>query len=744
MSGNQRYKTFFLFLFLWIPACLFSQQKIIVTLLDKKTSEPVPFAHLCFEDKKTGKQSYQISDIKGQVTETINGSTVLAISMIGYKTRIDTLSGTGSITLYLEPSLFDMDEVVVTAQMSPKRVDQSIYQVKVINSKLISEKSATNLSDLLSGELNLRVSKDGALGSSMSINGLTGEHVKILIDGVPVIGRLNGNIDLSQLNLNNVDHIEIVEGPMSVQYGSNALAGAVNIITKENFRNKLLASAYTYFESVGVYNANASLSLNKNNHSLSFAGGRNFFGGFSRPDTSRSQLWKPKEQYFSDAYYVLRKNDLKFRVDGKYFRETIQNKGAIRGKYELWALDNYFVTDRITTKAQLSGPIGEQSNFDIMTSWSGYSRVKNTYRKDLTSLEEIISPDESLQDTTAFSAFLSRGNFAWQPVKEIFALQTGFDLNYERGEGKRILNTLQDMGDYAAFLSAQYNPTKKISLQPGLRLAYNTRYHAPWVPSLNLKLIPLQDLSLRVSYVRGFRAPSLKELYLYFVDINHDVRGNPDLKAENSHNFNVSLQFDDEWKNHHYGFEFNTFSNIINSKIDLVNDSASIYSYANINEFRSLGFNLKLKYKLHPRLNMTFGISRTGTYSSVSELIRKFENYTFSTDYAGEFRYDLFKYGVNISAFYKYNGKYPYYYMNSLDEVALGYMNSYSSLDLSINKTFFNKNLNFSIGGKNLFNITNIPKVGAGMGAHSGGENSSPVGWGRTFFAGLNYKFGTF
>jgi outer membrane receptor for ferrienterochelin and colicins len=744
MPQTQRYTLVWLLLLLWLPISLFSQQTVTITVLDKESKEPVQFAHLCFEDKKSGKQYYQLSDSKGQVSQAIQGPTVLATSVMGYKTRMDTLTASGTLTLLLEPSFFDMDEVVVTAQMSPKKADQSIYQVKVLNSKLISEKAATNLSDLLSGELGLRISQDGALGSSMSMNGLSGEHVKILIDGVPVIGRNNGNIDLSQLNLNNVDHIEIVEGPMSVQYGSNALAGAVNIITKENLRNKLLASVNAYYESVGVYNANATLSINKNKNSFSLNGGRNFFGGYSEADTSRSQQWKPKEQYFTDAYYIFKKDKLKLRLDGKYFKETIQNKGEIRGLYDIWALDSYFLTDRLTSKAQLSFPIREHSTFDIMTSWSGYKRTKNTYRKDMTTLDESLASDPSLQDTTTFSSWLSRGNYVWQPKSEVIALQSGFDLNYEKGEGRRILNSSQDIGDYAAFFSAQYNPTKKISLQPGLRIAYNTKYNAPLVPSINFKVSPSEKLDFRLSYVRGFRSPSLKELYLYFVDINHDVRGNPDLKAENSHNFNFSVQYDYERNSNFYGFEFNTFSNIINSKIDLVNDTANIYTYANINEFRSLGYNLKYKYRMHPRLNVTFGISQTGIYSSISELSHALDNYIFSTDIVSEFRYDLFKYGINLSVFYKYNGKYPYYYLDSDDEIALGYMNSYNSLDVTLSKSFFKKNLVLSLGGKNLFNVTNIPRAGAGAAAHAGGEGSSPVAWGRTFFMGLNYKFGTF
>jgi outer membrane receptor for ferrienterochelin and colicins len=741
MPQKQRYSLFWLLLLLCMPLSLFSQQVVTITVLDKESKEPIPSAHLCFEDQKSGKQSYQVSDSKGQAIQSIQGPTALATSFIGYKTRMDTLTAGGAITLMLETSLFDMDEVVVTAQMSPKRADQSIYQVKVISNKLISDKAATNLSDVLAGELGLRVSKGGILGSTMSINGLSGEHIKILIDGVPVIGRLNGSIDLGQLNMNNVDHIEIVEGPMSVQYGSNALAGAINIITKENLRNKFFASANTYYESVGVYDANASINLNKNKHSFSLSGGRNFFDGFSRPDTARTQQWKPKLQYFTDGYYTLRKNDLKFRIDGKYFTETIQNKGNVRGKYEIYALDNYFITDRISSKAQLSGSIGEFCNFDIFSSWSGYKYIKDNYIKNMTTLNELAY----YSDTTIFNTYLSKGTFAWQPEDGIFAIQTGLDLNYDKGEGKKIENYVQDMGDYAAFVSAQYNPTKKISIQPGLRIAYNTRYNAPLVPSLNLKWSPVNDLKLRFSYVRGFRSPSLKELYLYFVDINHNVKGNPDLQAEYSHTLNASFQYDKSINEHNFGLELNTFNNNVKNSINIVEvkDSTNLYTYANINEYHSLGYNFKLKYQLHPRLNLAFGISQTGTLPVTSQVSQKSDSYYISTDYVGEFRYDLFKYGINLSAFYKFNGKYPYYSFNSNNEVEVGIVDSYGTLDITLNKTFLNKTLVLSMGGKNLFDITEIPITGANGGAHANGDDS-PVGWGRTFFLGLNYKFGTF
>jgi outer membrane receptor for ferrienterochelin and colicins len=115
-----------------------------------------------------------------------------------------------------------VDEVVVTGQYKAIKADKSIYKVDVINNTQIKSKAANNLAELLSTELNLRTSMDASLGTNISIQGLSGEHVKILVDGIPVIGRQSGILDLSQVVLSNVDHIEIVEGPMSVIYGSNA------------------------------------------------------------------------------------------------------------------------------------------------------------------------------------------------------------------------------------------------------------------------------------------------------------------------------------------------------------------------------------------------------------------------------------------------------------------------------------------------------------------------------------------
>jgi len=110
-------------------------------------------------------------------------------------------------------------------------------------------------------QLNIRIGQDNILGSSMSINGLSGQNVKVMVDGVPVIGRLEGNIDLSQINMNNVSKIEIIEGPMSTIYGTDALGGVVNIITQDPVSDGMQFDANGYYESVYQVNFDGKFKI---------------------------------------------------------------------------------------------------------------------------------------------------------------------------------------------------------------------------------------------------------------------------------------------------------------------------------------------------------------------------------------------------------------------------------------------------------------------------------------------------
>ena len=173
----------------------------------------------------------------------------------------------------------DLPEVVVTGQLSETLAQDAIHKIRIIGKKELNSGLFLDVASLLSKELNIRVSEDNVLGSSISIQGISGQNVKILIDDIPVIGRLNGSIDLSQISLSNVERIEIVEGPLSTVYGTDALAGTINIITKEQTESKKIFT--TYYETIGKYNYNFLLSENINNNTATYQFGRNYFNGWS-------------------------------------------------------------------------------------------------------------------------------------------------------------------------------------------------------------------------------------------------------------------------------------------------------------------------------------------------------------------------------------------------------------------------------------------------------------------------------
>jgi outer membrane receptor for ferrienterochelin and colicins len=722
-----------------------SGQQALVTILDGKSGKAIEFAHVSFEAIEGEEVFKAVSDKNGQVKNPVKTNSKIGVSFIGFHTHFGKIGPGESLSIRLVPSILNIDQVVVTAQFTPERVDQSIYKVNVINSAQIENKAASNLGDLLDSELNIRVSQDGVLGTGMSLNGLSGEHIKFLVDGVPVIGRLNGAIDISQLNLYNIDHIEFLDGPMSVVYGSNAMAGVVNLITRENKNYKSYTNLHTYAESVGTYDFDLNTSLRYADHIFQLSGGRNFFAGYSEDKDSRNKTWKPKRAYFFDGSYILLKEKLSLRYSPSYYNELLLDKGSPLSPYFERAFDTYFNTVRFSNKMDLSLKLKANRFLNVLAAYSVFDRKRENYNIDLTTLKKNLRD----ADTTKFHSWLLRSTFSKDNKEDWFNYQLGIDLNLDRGSGDKIEGKEKEIGDYAAFLSVRLDPLKKLELQPGVRLIYNTNYNAPLVYSLNAKYNFGKRLALRASFARGFRAPSLKELYLDFVDVNHKIYGNPDLKAERSYNYNASLLYHADRKKHVYEAELSWFYNQIENSIDLVARQSGVdfnpadgpppYTYLNLENYGTTGIKLNLNYRFYPNFNVKTGLNQTKTM--ISQGTGNNEQTANSTDYNFSVNYKWIKHDLNFSVFYKYNGKLPNFSVNEDDEVSLAYIQDFHNLDLTIGKSFLDNNLYITFGAKNIFNNKDIPISGnASGGIHSGGVESSLVGYGRTYFVGASYN----
>ncbi len=714
------------------------RQQAFIHVIDQSNHEPVAFANVRFESKH-GSVKYGLTSIDGNILNDVNEISKIAVSYMGFTTYHDTIRPGQSLEIQLIPAIFNMDEVVVTGQYSPEKVDRSIYPINVISSRMIEMKAATNMAELLKEQSSMRVSQDGVLGTSLTIQGLSGENVKFLQNGVPLIGRMNGNFDLNQINLNNVDHIEILEGPMSVIYGSNALAGVVNIITKENKSSVLSAFANTYYESVGVYNTDASVSLNKNKHGFFLDGGRNFFRGYSYEDTSRIESFKPRRQYFFDGYYSYTGDVMKLKVSGDYFNELLLDKGDLLPVYYETAFDSYFTTVRYTGRVDAAFNLPRSHFINLVGSYSSYSRRKLTYFKDLTTLEQNLVETGSVNDTTGIQSILARGTFAKSNSLNKVNYQAGFDVNVETGTGKRILGKKQEIGDYAGFISLKWDPVPALSFQPGLRVIYNTKYQAPLVYALSAKWSIVDNLNLRLSYSRGFRTPDLKELYLSFVDIIHDIHGNPDLKAEKSHNINLNLSWNKDHGKSSWELQTSGFYNIIDNVITLAQVKGLEYQYVNLVKYKTTGFQLGTTWNLFPSFRIQAGMAETGIAAAANETDGT-GAFIFATDLTLSGSYRIQRPDLTFSFFYKYTGKSPQFLLNE-DNISTGYIDSYNTMDITVTKGFWKQRIRISTGVKNLFDTRTIPATGVSSGAHTSGSNSTNIDWGRTFFLRLSLNF---
>lgn len=197
----------------------------------------------------------------------------------------------------------DQRTVVATGNIMPSSQSSTVHNVKIITAKTIERQGVFNLKDLLLKENTIRISNDNLLGSSMSLQGISGQNIKILLDGVPITGRENGNIDLGQMNLNTIERIEIIEGPLSVIYGTDALGGVINMISKRivlDSAKPYTAFANAYSESIKQNNFGAGAMLKVSGIDIGASVNRNFFGGYNPVSNSRVMLWKPKEQLFGN------------------------------------------------------------------------------------------------------------------------------------------------------------------------------------------------------------------------------------------------------------------------------------------------------------------------------------------------------------------------------------------------------------------------------------------------------------
>jgi len=688
-----------------------------------------------------------LTDTEGSTVIPYQGNVEILVRYLGYESVLDTVEAdVQQYHVKLDELEFFAQEMVVTAQQSQVQSIDAIQKINIISEERIKQQAAFSLRELLIADAGIQLSQDGITGSGVSINGISGENVKILMDGVPLVGRLDGQIDISQINLANVERIEIVEGPMSAIYGSNALGGVINIITKKQAGENLTYHFNTRHETIdgellqpheGIYNFDGGLGYGFGDFLMKLSGSRNYFGGMKSESGGRRQIWSPKEQYSTDVslgYNINNDTELSFLTN--YFNETLINKGDLIQPFGETAFDDYFYTDRITTSLNLESSDFLGAQLNTVLSYSYFNRIRNNYIMNLVTLESDLSADPSRHDTTTFDNIMLRSFYTVPDLGETTEVQLGIELNHDRVVGERIEGaTGQTIEDYAGFISVTQE-LGDFKLLPTIRFIQNSRYDAPVIPSLSLRYGGVDDLVVRASVATGFRAPSVKELYLFFVDVNHNIRGNPDLSAENSISANLNLDYQMPFGKNDFPwllkFSYKIFYNRIRDRISLAQDinDPSLYSYFNLANFISAGNGMDLSL-LTDDFNLSIGLVSIGRSSVLSD---NEINFTPEIDLNTSYRFsDL---GLSLAVNAKYTGQRPIF-LESGEDIIQGFIPAFTNVDVSSNYEI-TESFGFNIGVRNLLNITTLQTGVGGGGVHSSGSGGAPIAWGRTFFFGFS------
>ena len=633
-----------------------------------------------------------------------------------------------------------ISEAVITGEIRETSVAEALRPVRVLGEeKINSQSGAVDVRDLLRNELNLRTTEDAVLGSGLQIQGLGGENVKILIDGVPVIGRMNGQIDLSQLPLCNVDQIELIEGPMSVEYGSNALAGTLNLITKQSKANSASLEADMRYESVGRYAQILRLDKGWGENSIMASFQRIYFDGWSPTDATfdwiedfdadegRVAQWNPKLLQQAEVSGALNLGNWLIRPGTRWLDETIFNRGLPRNPYQETAFDDTYRTRRIQpfVKFKAASPNGLLNG---VLSYNLYLRNKSTVLTDLTTLEETLLTDDGAVDTTQVELVNFRGtkSFEKNPNRTI---KLGWDLQREQFTGPRINGNTKSISDLAGFATVRWNRDQS-KHELGLRQAHNTKYEAPMLPSWN-SVWTLNQSRLRASYARGFRAPSLKELHFRFVDINHELYGNPDLDAESSHNFQVNWR-----RTKASAIEINGFRNVVSNQIGFVSIEGSTgFEYRNIGSFKSQGGRVRWSMQWD-KVTLESGASWTWIWNDLPSNSGG-STWTRSPEVSASGGWDLHPL-LRLNTSLKWTGPSLRYYVDSSDQLMTSTMEDYTLWDATATFNSKNEIWRIDLGARNLMNIQDVNVTGP-TGAHTSGSGIL-MSWGRSYFIRLNMR----
>jgi outer membrane receptor for ferrienterochelin and colicins len=678
-----------------------------------------------------------------------------------------------------------LDEVVVTATRTENKASNIPLPLQVISSKNIQLSGSQKLIDILQMQSGLVIASNplgtslqgypNPFGDGIQMQGLDPAYTLILINGEPLVGRNAGILNLGRIAIGNIKQIEIIRGPATCLYGSDALAGVINIITEDPVKNS--ANFQAHYATNNTLGLTASVALKQKKSAFEFFLNRYSSDGYDFDKNIYGKTIDPFVDYSAAAKFTYQPNDKnKFILSARYFTEKQFNNYMIYPQPDSEIIKGSTIESDKSVFASLLHTINERMNYTASLYATSYNNTASAFLKK----------SDSLYEKIELTQWLIRPEIQLNIGKDPAALfVTGAGSNFENVNSTRYSGT-KELSSWYLFVQKQLQWKDKVNIIAGARFDKNELYPAQLSPKIAIAYKIKPNVIVKGSVGAGFKAPDFRQQFLNFSNsligytllganelgngllalqkggqINSDIDLPPyqkeqNLSPEKSVGTNLGIDYT---INDRSVLKINFFRNDISNLIEAYNlpfnktNNQAIYSYTNINKVFTEGIETNFSYNF----NRNFSINAGYQYliAKDKEVLREIQqgkiykrdpetnmtSVVTKNDYKGLFnrsrntanmswRYNNYRYKANAFITMKYRGRYGFsglnhfYNGNNILDDDREFVKGFVLLNATVAKQISRWEIQGGI--ENILNYTN--------------KLIMPDVYGRSYFINVNFK----
>ncbi|MEY4548840.1 MAG: hypothetical protein RL685_5035 [Pseudomonadota bacterium] len=502
----------------------------------------------------------------------------------------------------LADDVHQVDAVVVTGSRTERPLGEAPVATEVISREEIAESGARDLADLLEDRPGLYLPRSST-GTGPQLQGLPADYTLILVDGVRVPGRINGVIDLSRFASENIERVEIVRGAGSALYGSDAIAGVINIITRKAKRPVELSGTGN-LGPYGRMDVTAGVGTQQPGWSARVTGGRHASDGFDLNPTDLATTQSAFQQYdVAQRSELVASPSFKLGTTTEYVRRARQGIDVSAG-------GAVFDRDNLTQTVQAGLTPELRFGENKLSLRSSYGAFRDEFQLDQRGSDALDDGQDTREQLVQLGAQLDM-------LLGSHLVTTGAEGSFESLDTERLNGRTGERTRLGLYAQDEWTLLEAplLVLLPGARLDVDSQFGVAPTPRTALRFDPTSEVTLRASYGWGFKAPDFRELYLLFENpsAGYLVEGNPELDPERSQNIGASV----EVRPHRsVWLSLQGFYNFLDDRIDTVLTPATEigpqrFRYRNVNSAISRGISASVSVSPLAGLKLDFGYDLT-------------------------------------------------------------------------------------------------------------------------------------